>query len=78
MVLVVSSIGNVKCTNLNVDGLEFFSQSSSLNKNFFNSYLEARDIDCTIPSALDTILIQGSFPKTNVLMPLWLSVSVIL
>ena len=49
MMLVASSHGNVSCTNLNPDGIEFFSQSSSLHAEIFlNSYLEAHDIDCTI------------------------------
>jgi len=78
MMLVASSIGNVQCTNLNPTGLDFFNQSSSLHAQIFlNSYLEARDIDCTISPALTTILMHGSFTWSNAVTPSGLASSVI-
>ena len=78
MLLVASSFGTVTCTHLNPDGLEFFSQSSSLHSQIFlNSYLEARDIDCSISSALATILMHGSFTWANAVTPSGLASSVI-
>ncbi len=79
MLLVASSFGTVTCTHLNPDGLEFFSQSSSLHSQIYlNSYLEARDIDCSISSALATILMHGSFTWANAVTPSGLASSVIL
>lgn len=78
MLLVASSQGNVTCTDLNQDGLEFFNQSSTLHAQIYlNSYLEARDIDCAISSALATILMHGSFTWSNAVTPSGLSASVI-
>ena len=51
--LIASSKGDVISTDLNKEALDFFSQSSSLLAQIFlNGFLEARDIDCTISTAL--------------------------
>ena len=78
MLLVVSSIGNVTSTNLNTDRLEFFSQSSSLHAQIYlNNYFEAWNIDCSISSALVTILMHGIFTWSNAVTPSGLASSVI-
>ena len=78
MILVASSRGDVTATKMNNDGIEFFQQSSSLlAKIFLNSYLESRDIECTISSAQATILMHGSFLWTNTITPSGLAASVI-
>ena len=70
MMLVASSVGNVTSTNLNSEGLEFFNQSNSLHAQIFlNSYLKAKDIDCSISLALATILMHRSLTWSNAVMP---------
>ena len=76
--LIASSKGDVISTDLNEEALDFFSQSSSLLAQIFlNSFLEARDIDCTILTALATILMHGSMLWSNAVTPSGLSASVI-
>ena len=78
MMLIASSRGDVVNTNLNDEALDFFSQSSSLLAQIFlNSYLEAKDIVCSISTALTTILMHGSFLWSNAVNPSGLSASVI-
>lgn len=78
MLLVASSLGNVVAQDINEEGKEFFSQTSTLNAQIFlNSYLEAREVECTISSALATVLMHGSFTWSNEVTPSGLSASVI-
>ena len=78
MILVASSVGNVTAQELNEDGKEFFNQSSTLNAQIYlNSYLEAREIECTISSALATVLMHGSLTWSNEITPSGLAASVI-
>ena len=78
MMLVASSRGNVIPTTLNDDAIEFFSQSTSLLAQIhLNSYLESKDIECTVSTALATILMHGSFLWVNSVNPSGLSASVI-
>ena len=78
MILVASSKGDVVGTDVSEEGREFFKQSSSLLAQIFlNSYLEARDIECTITSAQATILLHGSFLWSNAVTPSGLSASII-
>ena len=74
MMLVASSRGDIVKMNLNEEAMEFFGQSTSLLAQIFlNSYLEARDIECTISTTLTTILMHGSFLRSNTVNPSGLS-----
>ena len=44
---------------------------------YLNSYLEAREIECTISSALATVLMHGSLTWSNEMTPSGLAASVI-
>ena len=60
MILVKTSKGDVVGSDVNNEGVEIFNQPSSLLAQIiFKSYLESRDIECTISLAQATM--HGSF-----------------
>ena len=64
---------------LNDQAMEFFNQSSVLNVQIFlNSHLDSLQIECTISSALTSLLMHGTFLWTNSLTPSGLASSVIM
>ena len=78
MILTASSSGNVTAQEINEEAREFFNQSSTLNAQIYlNSFLEAREIECTISSALATVLMHGSLTWSNEVTPSGLASSVI-
>ena len=78
MILVVSSRRDVVSSDINENGLEFFKQSTSLLAQIYlNSYLESKDIECSVSLALVIILMHGSFLWSNAVTPSGLSASVI-
>ena len=78
MLLVASSVGNVVAQEIKTEGREFFNQSSTLNAQIYlNSFLEAWEIECTISSALATVLMHGSLTWSNEITPSGLASSVI-
>ena len=79
MVLIASSKGDVVNTELNGGAMEFFNQSTLLLVQIFlNSFLEARDIECTVSTALASILMHGRFLWLDAANPSGLASSVIL
>ena len=79
ILFVASSIGNVVAQEINKDRREIFNQSSTLNAQivFLNSYLEAREMECTISSALAMVLMHRNFTWSNKVTPSGLSASII-
>ena len=78
MILVASSRGDAVSPDINENGLEFFKQLTSLLAQIYlNSYLESKEIECSVSSALATILTHGSFLWSNAVTPLGLSASTI-
>lgn len=70
MLLIASSRGNVVPTDLNDKAMKFFACSTvSKAKEYLNSYLEQKGIDCRVPTAMATALWNGSFRWEDAISP---------
>ena len=80
LLLIASSVQQEGIpVELNDQAMEFFNQSSVLNAQIFlNSHLDSLQIECTISSALTSLLMHGTFLWTNSLTPSGLALSVIM
>ena len=78
MFLVASSRGNVVPTTPNDQATNFFkSTNSSKAQQYLENYLEAREIECTIPTAVANLWLQGCLLWLNPLTPSGLATSAI-
>ncbi len=78
MMLVASSRGTVVPSELEEEAMNFFKLSSvSRAQQFLESYLETKNIECTIQTAVANLWLQGCFLWTNPLTPSGLAGSII-
>ena len=78
MMLIASSKGSVIPTVLGDEAMAFFKLSSfSKAQQFLESYLESQGIECSVPTAVANLWLQGCFLWLNPLTPSGLSASVI-
>ena len=78
MVLIALSKGGVITQELNEDTASFFKmQNFSKAQQYLESYLEAKNIDCSVPTAVANLWHQGCLLWANPLTPSRLSASVI-
>ena len=78
MIHVASSRGNVVPTTLNDEASLFFkSMNFSKAQQFLEHYLEAKGIECAIPTAVANLWLQGCFLWLNPLTPSGFASSVI-
>ncbi len=76
--LIASSRGNVIPTTLNDEALSFFKTTNfSKAQQLLENYLEAREIECSIPTAVANLWLQGCFLWLNPLTPSGFASSVI-
>ena len=78
MILLASSKGIIIPQELNEEAALFFEiQNFSKMQQFLESYLEARNVECVVPTAVANLWHQGCLLWANSLTPLGLSASVI-
>ena len=78
MFFVASSRGNVVPTTLNDEANLFFKSSNfSKAQQYLEHYLEAKGIECAIPTAVANLWLQGCFLWLNPLTPSGFATSVI-
>ena len=78
MMLIASSRGTVIPTSLNDEAMTFFKTSSiSKAQQFLENQLEAKGIECTVPTAVANLWLHGCFLWTNPLTPSGIASSVI-
>ena len=77
MVLIALSKGGVITQELNEDTASFFKmQNFSKAQQYLESYLEAKNIDCSVPTAVANLWHQGCLLWANPLIPSGLLASV--
>ena len=78
MLLIAASKGNVIPSELSDEAMAFFALSNfSKAQQFLESHLESKGIECSIPTALANLWLQGCFLWLNPLTPSGLAASVI-
>ena len=78
MIFVASSRGNVVPTTLNEEASSFFKSSNfSKAQQYLEHYLEAKGIECAIPTSVANLWLQGCFLWLNPLTPSGFATSVI-
>ena len=78
MMLIASSRGSVVPSELNEEAQKFFKmQNFSKAQQYLESHLEAKGIECAIPTAVANLWLQGCLLWTNPLTPSGFAASVI-
>ena len=78
MILIAGTSGEAIPDPFSNEGMQFFSQSNEKNDLIYlNSHLEQRNIRVSVPAAVATLLLHGSFLWTNHCLPSGLAMSLL-
>ena len=78
MILIAGTSGEAIPERISNEGMQFFSQSNEKNALvFLNAHLEERNIRVSVPAAVATLLLHGSFLWTNHCTPSGLAMSLL-